>query len=186
MIKHCRLISLLNLFIILYVQAWGQSPSTVREYQKVFTTYPFSQPDPVPNPTNIYPYFRFDGFTDKPVQKEWKVIELENDFIKVMIMPEIGGKIWTAIDKKNGKPFTYDNDVVKFRDIAMRGPWTSGGIEINYGTIGHTPGVATPVNYITRKNADGSASCILSLLDLLTGTRWSLEVRLPKDKAYFI
>src|SRR5690625_3458098 len=93
----------------------AQSPTTIKEYQKTFTTYPFSQPNPVPNPTNIYPYFRFDGFTDKPVKKKWKIVELENDFIKVWIMPQIGGKIWTAIDKKNGKPFIYDNDVVKFR-----------------------------------------------------------------------
>ena len=164
----------------------AQSAATVQEVDQSFPTYPFSDPDPVPNATNIYPYFRFDGFTDQPVDKQWKVVVLENDFIKLWIMPEIGGKIWTAIDKQNNRPFLYNNDVVKFRDIAMRGPWTSGGIEINYGIIGHTPGVATPVNYLTRTNADGSASCILSLLDLLTGTRWTLEVRLAKDKAYFI
>lgn len=179
-------IILLLIAALLSCQAVAQSPATIKQYQKAFTTYPFSQPDPVPNSTNVYPYFRFDGFTDKPEQKKWKVIELENDFIKVIIMPQIGGKIWTAIDKKNGQSFIYDNDAIKFRDIAMRGPWTSGGIEINYGIIGHTPGVATPVNYLTKENSDGSASCFLSLLDLLTGTRWSLEIRLPKDKAYFI
>jgi len=173
-------------FILFSFMVWAQHSSTIKEYKKTFTTYPFSEPDPVPILANIYPYFRFDGFTDKPIQKKWKVVELENDFIKVMIMPQIGGKIWTAIDKKNGKSFIYNNDVVKFRDIAMRGPWTSGGIEINYGIFGHTPGVATPVNYLTRKNSDGSVSCIISLLDLLTRTRWSLEIRLPKDKAYFI
>lgn len=178
------LVGIVILLFPLYIVA--QSPSTVKEYQKTFTTYPFSQPDPVPNPTNLYPYFRFDGFMDQPEEKNWEIVELENDFIKVLIMPQIGGKIWTAIDKKNGKPFIYDNDVVKFRDIAMRGPWTSGGIEINYGMIGHTPGVATPVNYLTKENPDGSASCVLSLLDLLTDTKWSLEIRLPKDKAYFI
>ncbi|HEX5555365.1 MAG TPA: DUF5107 domain-containing protein [Chitinophagaceae bacterium] len=187
MIAKYFLISLTGV-IILMLPFYGaaQDPTTVREYDKTFTTYPFSQPDPVANQAGIYPYFRFDGFTDKPVQKQWKVVALENDFIKVLIMPQIGGKIWTAIDKKNGKPFIYDNDVIKFRDIAMRGAWTSGGIEINYGIIGHTPGVATPVNYLTRKNADGSASCVISLLDLLTQTRWSLEIRLPRDKAYFI
>lgn len=164
----------------------AQSPATVREYTKTYTTYPFSDPDPVPDLTNMYPYFRYDGFTDQPVEKAWKIVALENDFIKVLITPQIGGKIWTAINKQNNQPFIYNNDVVKFRDIAMRGPWTSGGIEINYGMFGHTPGVATPVNYLMKKNKDSSASCILSLLDLLTGTRWSLEVRLPKDKAYFI
>ena len=61
----------------------AQNKPTIKEYKKVFTTYPFSDPDPIPKPdTKTYPYFRFDGFTDKPVQKEWKVIELENDYIK--------------------------------------------------------------------------------------------------------
>lgn len=164
---------------------YAQSDATVKEYEKMYTTYPFSQPNPVANPTNVYPYFRFDGFTDKPVQQQWKVVELENDFIKVQVMPQIGGKIWTAIDKKNNRPFIYNNDVVKFRDIAMRGAWTSGGIEANFGIIGHTPGVATPVNYLTCKNDDGSVSCVISLLDMLTQTRWNMEIKLQKDKAYF-
>ncbi|MFN7929378.1 MAG: DUF5107 domain-containing protein [Blastocatellia bacterium] len=133
----------------------------------------------------IYPYFRYDGYTDKPIDKEWKVVELENDYLKVMILPEIGGKIWTAIEKATGKPFIYYNQVVKFRDIAMRGPWTSGGIEANYGIIGHTPAVATPVDYFTQEKPDGSVSCYLGVLDLLTRTPWRLEVNLPKDKAYF-
>ena len=174
-------------FISLSVHSFAQSDATFREYNKTFTTYPFSNPNPVPDPASLfYPYFRYDGFTDHSIQKEWKVIELENDFIKLIILPQVGGKIWTAIDKKNGKPFIYDNDAIKFRDIAMRGPWTSGGLEANFGIIGHTPGVATPVNYLTRKNADGSVSCIISLLDLLTQTRWNMEINLPKDKAYFI
>jgi hypothetical protein len=165
--------------------AMAQGNASIKEFEKEFTTYPFSQPNPVANPGNIYPYYRFDGFTDKSVKQKWKVVELENDFIKLWVMPQIGGKIWTAIDKKNGRPFIYQNDVVKFRDIAMRGPWTSGGIESNFGIIGHTPGVSGTVDYLTRKNVDGSVSCIISLLDLLTQTRWNLEIRLEKDKAYF-
>jgi len=177
----------LMLLISFYFHSFAQSDAAFREYNKTFTTYPFSNPNPAPDPTStFYPYFRYDGFTDKAVQKEWKVVELENDFIKLLILPQVGGKIWTAIDKKNNKPFIYDNDAVKFRDIAMRGPWTSGGLEANFGIIGHTPGVATPVNYLTRKNADGSVSCIVSLLDLLTQTRWNMEINLPKEKAYFI
>lgn len=166
--------------------AMAQNNATVKEFEKEFKTYPFSDPDPVANPGNIYPYYRFDGFTNKPVQQKWKVVELENDFIKLWVMPQIGGKIWTAIDKKNNRPFIYQNDAIKFRDIAMRGPWTSGGLEANFGIIGHTPGVSNAVNYITRKNDDGSVSCIVSLLDLLTQTRWNMEIRLPRDKAYFI
>jgi Tfp pilus assembly protein PilF len=172
--------------LILHLQwAYTQSPSRVREYKKVFTTYPFSDPNPIPTMGKIYPYYKFDGYTDKPIQKEWTVVELENDYIRVMILPEIGGKIWAAFEKSTGKSFIYNNQVVKFRDIAMRGPWTSGGIEPNYGIIGHTPNCATPVDYTHNMAADGSASCTIGVLDLLTRTPWRLTIHLPKDKAYF-
>ena len=173
------------LFVSLFATAQNNA-SISREYKKVFTTYPFSDPDPIPKPdTKIYPYYRFDGFTDMPVQKEWKVIELENDYIKLMILPEIGGKIWSAMEKSTGKDFVYNNHVVKFRDIAMRGPWTSGGVEGNYGIIGHTPNCATPVDYTLIKREDGSVSCVIGVLDLITHTSWKLDINLPKDKAYF-
>ena len=57
--------------------------ATVREYQKTFRTYPFSDPDPIADAGRIYPYFRFDGYTDRPVDQEWTVVELENDWIRV-------------------------------------------------------------------------------------------------------
>lgn len=181
--KFRPILSLL-LFGSLFVT--GQNKPTIKEYKKVFTTYPFSDPDPIPKPdTKFYPYFRFDGFTDKPVQKEWKVIEIENDYIKLMILPEIGGKVWSAIEKSTGKDFVYNNHVIKFRDIAMRGPWTSGGVEANYGIIGHTPNCATPVDYTIINREDGSISCVIGVLDLLTRTSWKLDINVPKDKAYF-
>lgn len=161
----------------------------VTEREMTMPTYPFSDPNPVASAVNeypnMYPYYRFDGFTDKAIDKKWKVVELENDYIKVLIFPEIGGKVWTAIEKKTGQPFLYYNQVVKFRDVAMRGAWTSGGIEFNYGIIGHTPNCATPVDYITRANPDGSASCIIGTFDQVTRTNWRVEINLPNDKAYF-
>ncbi|MEO6313733.1 MAG: DUF5107 domain-containing protein [Chitinophagaceae bacterium] len=172
--------------VLVFTGLNAQQAARITIYQKTFTTYPFSDPDPVPDPASlIYPYNHFDGYTNTPVQKEWKVIELENDFIKVLVLPEIGGKIWAATEKKTGKEFIYFNHVVKFRDVAMRGAWTSGGIESNFGTIGHTPNCATPVDYATKKNPDGSVSCTVGALDLLTRTPWRIEINLPADKAYF-
>jgi tetratricopeptide (TPR) repeat protein len=159
--------------------------ATVREYRRVIRTYPFSDPNPIPQVGRIYPYFRFDGYTNHPADGEWTVVELENDYLRVTILPEIGGKIWSAVERSTGRSFIYDNHVVKFRDIAMRGPWTSGGIEPNYGIIGHTPNCATPVDYVTRVNPDGSASVVIGVLDLLTRTSWRLEITLPADRAYF-
>ena len=157
----------------------------VREYDRVFTTYPYGDPDPVPAMTAYYPYFRFDGYTDRPVEKSWKVVELSNDYLRVLILPEIGGKIWAAIDKATGKSFLYFNHVVKFRDVSMRGPWTSGGIEANYGIIGHAPSCFAPVDYTVRRDPDGGASCTIGSLDLITRTRWRLEIRLAPDEACF-
>ena len=160
-------------------------PATIREYTQAFPTYGFSDPSPLPLLNAVYPYFRYDGFTNTPVTKQWKVVELQNDYITVLILPEIGGKIWTAIERSTGKPFLYYNHTVKFRDVAMRGPWTSGGLESNFGIIGHTPNCATPVDYTTRTNADGSVSCIIGTLDLLSRSYWRMEIRLPIDQALF-
>jgi hypothetical protein len=167
------------------IVSYQQGPAKVTEYKKVFKTYPFSDPDPIPEVGRVYPYYRFDGYTNKPVDKEWKVVELENDYIKLMILPEIGGKIWAAFEKTTGKSFVYYNQVVKFRDVAMRGPWTSGGVEANYGIVGHTPNCATPVDYVTMTKNDGSVSCVIGVLDLLTRTSWRIDINLEKDKAYF-
>ena len=169
--------SLCNLFV---------STLVCTETVETVKTYPFSDPDPVADPSDLfYPYFRFDGFSAKGTDRQWKVVSLENDYIKLTLFPEIGGKIWGAVDKTTGKEFIYNNHVVKFRDIAMRGPWTSGGIEFNFGIIGHAPTSSTPVDYVTRQKPDGSVSCYVSSYELVTRTLWTVEVNLPKDKAYF-
>ncbi len=184
MYKIILLFSLMLLHQLLHSQN-----ATITEEFMDFVTYPYS--DPNPNPIlfeknfKIYPYFSFDGFSLKSQKQKWKVIKLENDYIEVYILPEVGGKIWGAIEKSTGKEFIYRNDVMKFRNIAMRGPWTSGGIEFNLGLIGHTPATATPVDYLTRENPDGSVSCIVGNMDLPSRTQWRVEIRLPKDKAYF-
>ncbi len=149
-------------------------------------TYGFSDPNPVANPDLLqYPYFRFDGYEAVGQNKEWKTVILENEWISVTVFPEVGGKVWGAIDKTRGLEFVYYNHVVKFRDIAMRGAWTSGGIEFNFGIIGHIPSTATPVDYTTRENPDGSVSCIIASYELLTRTWWTVEINVPADKAYF-
>lgn len=161
----------------------------VKEYSESFKTYDFGDPNPTPiflSNTKIYPYFSFDGYSTSPSQKNYKIIEIENDFIKVFIAPEIGGKVLGAIDKTSGKDFIYKNEVVKFRNISMRGPWTSGGIEFNFGIIGHHPSTATPVDYLIKKNKDGSISCFVGNIDLPSRTQWRVEIILHENQASFM
>ncbi|ASO07266.1 DUF5107 domain-containing protein [Arenibacter algicola] len=167
----------------------AQSPSaTIKEEMMSLDTYDFSKPNPVPILTDnakIFPYFKYEGYENIAKKKNWKVVTLENDFIKVFVLPEIGGKVWGAIEKSTGEEFLYKNEVIKFRNISMRGPWTSGGIEFNFGIIGHHPSTATPVDYVVKTNDDGSVSCVVGSADLPSNTDWRVEIRLEKDKAYF-
>jgi len=169
----------------LFLQQISPQKASISVEQLSMNTYMFSDPSPIPQIGRLYPYFRFDGYTDKGVEKLWNMVVLENDFIKVYVCPDIGGKIWGAIEKSTGKEFLYFNHSVKFRDVAMRGAWISGGLEYNFGDIGHIPTCATPVDYRIIENADGSVSCIVGALDLPSRTNWNVEIRLPKDKAYF-
>jgi len=175
----------LFIFLILGPFCLLAQEATIEEKKQSFRTYPFSDPSPVPEMGKIYPYFRFDGYSADSVRKDWTVVTLENPYIRVDITPEVGGKVWGAVEKSTGKPFVYYNKVVKFRDIAMRGPWTSGGIEFNFGAIGHAPTTSTPVDYLVRENEDGSVSCFVGAMDLASRTEWRVEIRLEPDKAYF-
>ena len=166
----------------------GQKASITVETREILT-YPYSDPNPVPvlaeKKSEIYPYFTFNGYSLKGKMQKWKVVKLENDYVEVYVLPEVGGKVWGAIEKSTGKEFIYRNEVLKFRNIAMRGPWTSGGIEFNFGIIGHNPSTCVPVDYKTEKNEDGSVSCFVGSLDLPSRTRWCVEIRLPADRAWF-
>ncbi|MEO7960808.1 MAG: DUF5107 domain-containing protein [Ginsengibacter sp.] len=170
---------------------YAQNVSVTEEYQTI-KTYPFSDPNPLPavainkKVAPFYPYFMIDGYTDKGENKKWKVVKLENDFITVTVLPEVGGKVMGAIEKSTGKEFVYLNHVIKFRAIGIRGPWTSGGIEHNFGLdLGHAPWAAAPVDYTLLTNPDSSVSCVVGGLDLASRSEWRIKINLPKDKAYF-
>ena len=163
-------------------------PARISEEVRTIKTYPYSEPNPVPiltRDSRLYPYHSFEGYAHDAVPRQWKVVHLENDLIEVFVLPEIGGKVWGARVKKTGHEFIYRNEVVKFRNIALRGPWTSGGIEFNFGVIGHAPSTASPVDYALEQNPDGSVSCVVGTMDLPSRTEWRVEIRLPAGKAAF-
>ncbi|MEK9604161.1 MAG: DUF5107 domain-containing protein [Flavobacteriaceae bacterium] len=153
-----------------------------------YPSYYFGDPNPLPafvfNP-KIYPYHKFQGYEFEKANKNLKVVKLENDWIEVLVFPEVGGKVWGAVDKSNGNEFIYKNEVAKFRNIAMRGPWTSGGIEFNFGVIGHHPGTGTPTDYRLEELPNGSVMCTVGGIDLPSRTQWRVKIILPKDQSAF-
>lgn len=159
--------------------------ASIRKELIILKTYPYSDPSPIPEFGRLYPYNRFDGYTTRGTDQAWEMIVLENAYIKLWVNPSVGGKIWGAIEKSTGKEFIYFNHTAKFRDVAMRGPWTSGGMEINMGIIGHTPSCSAPVDYKIVENEDDSVSCFIGATDWPSRTEWRVEIKLEKDAAYF-
>ena len=105
----------------------------------------------------VYPYPVVESIANEPTPKEWKVVFLENEYIKVMVMPELGGRIQMAYDKVKQRHFVYYNHVIKPALVGLTGPWISGGIEFNWPQH-HRPSTYLPVDCDIVENEDGSVT----------------------------
>ena len=105
----------------------------------------------------VYPYPVIESIADEPTPHEWNVVFLENEYIKVMVMPELGGRIQMAYDKIKQRHFVYYNHVIKPALVGLAGPWISGGIEFNWPQH-HRPSTYLPVDCDIVENEDGSVT----------------------------
>ncbi len=105
----------------------------------------------------VYPYPVIESIADEPTPKEWQAVWLENEYIKVMVLPELGGRIQMAYDKVKQRHFVYYNHVIKPALVGLCGPWISGGIEFNWPQH-HRPSTYSPVDSLIVENEDGSVT----------------------------
>ena len=170
----------------------GRDAVRVREAEIVFPTYPV--PDADPNPMflekrvyqgssgKVYP----NPFTDRvslhKVEKSYRAIFLENEFIELMILPEIGGRIHTGLDKTNRYDFIYRQNVVKPALVGLLGPWISGGVEFNWPQH-HRPSTYMPVHASTEQHEDGSCTVWLSEHDPMLRMKGMVGIHLAPGKA---
>jgi tetratricopeptide (TPR) repeat protein len=103
----------------------------------------------------VYPLPVIEGIATEPVERSWAAIHLENRFVRVTILPELGGRIYAALDKTNGYDFFYRNSVIKPALVGLTGPWVSGGVELNWPQH-HRPGSFLPVDTEIENADDGS------------------------------
>ena len=103
----------------------------------------------------VYPYPVIESMSDEKVDKEYKAVYIENEYIKVMILPELGGRVQMAYDKIKQRHFVYYNHVIKPALVGLTGPWISGGIEFNWPQH-HRPSTYMPVDSTIVENEDGS------------------------------
>ena len=131
----------------------------------------------------VYPVPICEKISDVKEDMDYRAVILENDFLYVMVLPELGGRIQRALDKTNGYDFVYYNRVIKPALVGLAGPWISGGIEFNWPQH-HRPSTFMPVDCTLREAPDGSASVILGETDRINGTKANMTFTLYPDKAY--
>ncbi len=112
----------------------------------------------------VYPYPVIESMANEPTPHEWNVVFLENEYIKVMIMPELGGRIQMAWDKIRERHFVYYNHVIKPALVGLLGPWISGGIEFNWPQH-HRPTTYMPADTYFEENEDGSVTVWVSEME---------------------
>lgn len=168
-----------------HVKAWHE-PITI-------PTYGTGQPDRNPmflekrvyqgSSGAVYPLPVIDRISDEKEDKVWQAIYLENEFLKIMILPELGGRIHMALDKTNDYHFVYHNQVIKPALVGLAGPWISGGIEFNWPQH-HRPNTYGPVDSTIKMNDDGSCTVWCHEIDRMHRTECRHGFTLHPDSAY--
>ncbi len=131
----------------------------------------------------VYPYPMYDKLTDVRQEKSYKALYLENDYIQLCVLPEIGGRIFSALDKSNNYDFFYRQHVIKPALIGMLGAWLSGGVEWNI-PHHHRATSFLPVDYVLEENHDGSKTIWVGELELRHRMTWLVGLTLYPDRSF--
>lgn len=131
----------------------------------------------------VYPIPVIDKICDEKVEKEYNMVVLKNEYLRIEILPELGGRIQRALDKTNNYDFVYYNHVIKPALVGLAGPWISGGIEFNWPQH-HRPSTFEPIEYEIEEYKDGSKTVWVSEIDKMYGTKGMAGFTLYPGKAY--
>jgi tetratricopeptide (TPR) repeat protein len=159
----------------------------------IIPTYPVGAPDKNPmffekrvyqgSSGVVYPNPVIEKIYDEKTDKEYIGLFLENAYLKIMILPELGGRVQLAYDKIGQRHFIYYNQVIKPALVGLCGPWISGGIEFNWPQH-HRPSTFAPVDYSIQENSDGSRTVWINEVETMTHTKGMAGFTLHPGKAY--
>ena len=130
----------------------------------------------------VYPLPVIDRIASEPVPHTWQAIHLENEYLRVMVLPEIGGRIHIGLDKTNGYDFFYRQNVIKPALVGLAGPWISGGVEFNWPQH-HRPATFMPCETALERHPDGSATIWCSQHDPISHMKGMHGVTLHPGRA---
>ena len=130
----------------------------------------------------VYPYPMQDVLHDEKVDEEYKYLTLENDWLKMGLLPEHGGHLLNFTDKATGFETFYRQYVIKPALIGMLGAWISGGVEWNF-PHHHRATTAMPIDWREVDNADGSKTIWIGETELRRRLKWTIGLSLLPDRA---
>ncbi|MCC8169188.1 MAG: DUF5107 domain-containing protein, partial [Oscillospiraceae bacterium] len=169
------------------------NPVKVRSENIIIPTYEAGEPTKLPmfldkrvyqgSSGKVYPHPVTESVADEKKDKTYNAVFLENEYLLVMILPEIGGKVQRILDKTNNYDAVYYNEVIKPSLVGLAGPWESGGIEFNWPQH-HRPSTFDPITWTTKQNADGSATVIVSEIENMYRMKGMASFTLYPGKAY--
>jgi len=169
--------------------AAAQSPVRVWQDAIELPTYGLGMPNENPpfdqfvaNDRYNYPYALLDNLTGQSTPRKWRALNLENEYLKCVVLPDLGGHLYRCQDKRNGADMFYANPSLKFARIAYRGAWAAYGIEFNF-PVSHNWMTASPVDFATSTAADGSATVWVRNIDRPYGMEWCVELTLRPGRA---
>jgi tetratricopeptide (TPR) repeat protein len=152
-------------------------------------TYEEGKPDPNP-PFDVYastefnyPYTLRTSLTGTKTNHTWRAVILENEYLKCTILPDLGGHIYTCIDKLSGRPMFYQNPSIKKAEIGHRGAWAAFGVEYNF-PVSHNWVSLSPVDFAYTAHPDGSASLTIGNIDRPYGMQWTVELILRAKSSF--
>jgi tetratricopeptide (TPR) repeat protein len=105
----------------------------------------------------VYPLPFYEAVADQPSPHPWTGLHLENEHLRVLVLPELGGRVHAVVDKATGRDLFYRNSVIKPALVGLAGPWVSGGIEFNWPQH-HRPGTFLPMDWRIDREADGAVT----------------------------
>ncbi|PTL71695.1 DUF5107 domain-containing protein [Rathayibacter caricis DSM 15933] len=143
----------------------AEGGAAVWETALILSTYAPEEPSRLPmfldrrvyqgSSGRVYPLPFIDRIAPEPVDREWRAVVLENEFVQVVVLPDLGGRIHSGRDKTTGYDFFYRNSVIKPALVGLAGPWVSGGVEFNWPQH-HRPGTFLPTDHEIGRDEDGS------------------------------
>ena len=131
----------------------------------------------------VYPYAMYDTLTGRKVDKSYTAVYLENEYIRIAVLPEIGGRLFEAVDKTNNYNFIYRQHVIRPALIGLIGAWISGGVEWNV-PHHHRASTFIPVQYKLEEDASGAKTIWVGELELRDRMRWAVGYTLRPGKSY--